>query len=386
MITSRIFVAAILLAPIGFAQIPVDATKSAQARVAPWASGSQGSYLAQFSDDFNRPDAPTLGPNWTVMSGSYSIINNRAVSIGTGSQFVQHASASTPPAQTEVKMDFFAAQQGSPLVFVAGVIGSGASTDNLFCKIQDNDSNGFYDTVWFYKGINGPSWGPTYFGSLATPTASGRIKVYVTNNGDTANLDVDNNFDGNYDEHFSNTGIIAAGMTLGNNMGFSTYNSPAVDNWSGGDGVPPTVVYCTAKINSLGCTPAIGATGAPSSTSTSGFVVSAGQVRNQKVGLLLYSTNGRAAVVFQGGFRCVNAPVKRSIPLNSGGTALPASDCTGVYSLDMNAFSHGVLGGTPSPALILPGQVVDTQFWGRDPGFPVPNNSTLSDALEYTVQ
>jgi hypothetical protein len=147
----------------------------------------------------------------------------------------------------------------------------------------------------------------------------------------------------------------------------------------------PATVYCTAKLNSLGCLPSIASTGSASSTSTSGFVVRATQVRNQKPGLLLYSTTGRAATPFQGGFLCVLGPVRRSIGVSSNGSPLPASDCTGMYSIDMNAFAHGVLGGTPSAALVLTGQVVETQWWGRDPGFAAPNNSTLSNALEYTV-
>ncbi|HTF91128.1 MAG TPA: hypothetical protein VK843_22120 [Planctomycetota bacterium] len=145
------------------------------------------------------------------------------------------------------------------------------------------------------------------------------------------------------------------------------------------------VTYCTAKANSLGCMPAISSTGAASASASSGFLLKGSNVRNQKAGLLIYTNGGRAAVPFQGGMRCVNTPIKRSVALNSGGTPLPVSDCTGVYSFDMNAFAIGGLGGHPAAYLATAGTVVDTQFWGSDPGFAAPNNSTLSDGLEYTV-
>jgi hypothetical protein len=148
---------------------------------------------------------------------------------------------------------------------------------------------------------------------------------------------------------------------------------------------PPPSSYCTAKINSLGCTPSIRFSGIASASASAGFVVSGSNVRNQRNGLLFYGVNGRAASAFQGGVLCVATPIKRTLATQSGGSALPANDCSGVYSIDMNSFAIGALGGTPLPALTIVGTVVDCQFLGRDPGFPAPNNTTLTDGLEYSI-
>ena len=147
---------------------------------------------------------------------------------------------------------------------------------------------------------------------------------------------------------------------------------------------PEVVTYCTAKVNSLGCTPTIGSTGIPSATAGSGFVVSAVSVINNKPGLFIYSNGGRATVPFYGGLRCIENPVRRTKPQISLGNP-PPNDCSGVYSIDMNAWAVGALGGFPQIYLTIPGSVVNCQAWGRDNGFVPPNNATLSDALEYTV-
>jgi hypothetical protein len=81
----------------------------------------------------------------------------------------------------------------------------------------------------------------------------------------------------------------------------------------------------------------------------------------------------------------VQAPVRRTPSVDAGGTALPVQDCTGVFSIDMNAFASGALGGNPLPALQVVGTQVHCQFWGRDQGYPSPNNTTLTDGLAYTV-
>lgn len=145
-----------------------------------------------------------------------------------------------------------------------------------------------------------------------------------------------------------------------------------------GSGEAPTV-YCTAKTNSLGCAPQIGSFGTPSATTGTGFLVTASGVYNRKYGMLLYTTAGRASTPFFGGTLCLAAPLRRTPSLNSGGSA-SGDDCTGTYAFDFNAYVALGL----DPALVA-GATVDAQFYSRDPGFPVPDNIGLTDALEFVL-
>jgi hypothetical protein len=110
-------------------------------------------------------------------------------------------------------------------------------------------------------------------------------------------------------------------------------------------------------------------------------------VRNQKAGLLLYGLAGRASLPFSGGLLCLAPPVRRAPVQQAGGNGAPANDCSGTYAIDMNAFAAGAWlpPGNPHAALLVPGTQVNCQWWARDQGFPAPNNTSLSDALEYFV-
>jgi hypothetical protein len=145
---------------------------------------------------------------------------------------------------------------------------------------------------------------------------------------------------------------------------------------------PAQTTYCTAKINSLGCSPSIGYSGLPSATLPTAFVIQASQVRNNKSGLLFYGVNGKVGSPFQGGTLCIKTPIRRTPSVVAGGTPPPANDCTGVFSMDFNAFAQSGLG---DPALQIAGTVVDVQWWGRDPGFAPPNGTTLSNALDFVM-
>jgi hypothetical protein len=135
--------------------------------------------------------------------------------------------------------------------------------------------------------------------------------------------------------------------------------------------------YGVAQRNSLGCTPAIGSSGTPSATASSGFSITCSQVINNKTGLLFYSTTGAAAAPFLGGFLYCKAPTMRTPTRNSFGSA-SGSDCSGHFSIDFDAWIHG----GSDPALVF-GRSVWAQWWSRDPG--AASTTNLSDAITFVI-
>jgi hypothetical protein len=135
-------------------------------------------------------------------------------------------------------------------------------------------------------------------------------------------------------------------------------------------------VYCTARTNSLGCLPAIGAAGEASFTNLSTCTITATNELNQKSGLFYYGY-APAAVPFQGGFKCVSSPTIRTPLQNSGGSA-SGSDCTGAYSFDFGTWMQ-----TGVDAALVPGREIYGQYWSRDPqAFPMTN---LTDAVRIEI-
>jgi len=141
-------------------------------------------------------------------------------------------------------------------------------------------------------------------------------------------------------------------------------------------GTPP-VIYCTAKMNSQFCVPAIGFQGTPSLSATGPFRITATNLLNNKQGLVFYGY-AQAAVPFQGGTLCVQSPVKRTAATSTGGAAT-GNNCTGTFNFDFKAL---IQSGT-DPVLQVVGQQVSAQIWSRDPadGF----TTSLTNALRFQI-
>ncbi|MBI5435188.1 MAG: PD40 domain-containing protein [Planctomycetes bacterium] len=141
--------------------------------------------------------------------------------------------------------------------------------------------------------------------------------------------------------------------------------------------VDPPVAYCTAKVNSLGCTPLVTSVGFASATWAGAFDLTCSSVLNGKQGMLVYSIGGDTQLPFSGGYLCISLPLKRtSLSSTRGGTG--GLDCSGVLTLDFNAFVQS--GANPA---LVDGVGVWVQFWSRDGGDPF--GSSLSAALAFTL-
>jgi hypothetical protein len=138
---------------------------------------------------------------------------------------------------------------------------------------------------------------------------------------------------------------------------------------------PTPVAYCTGKLNSLGCVPAISAVGIPSATFGNGFTLRTPNVVGHRSVMYVHGTMGPQTLAFHGGILCVQVPLMRHAPTTSGGAA---GTCDGVLSEDFNTYiASGV-----DPALV-PGASVWIQNWSRDPGGVI--SDSLSNALQLII-
>jgi hypothetical protein len=168
-------------------------------------------------------------------------------------------------------------------------------------------------------------------------------------------------------------------------IGSAGYDQPGVP--SGGtayvyDDDPLFTLYCTAGTSASGCQATIGASGVPSATAVSGFVLSASGAEGAKSGNFIYGTGARQALSWGNGtsYRCFASPVMRGAIQNGTGTP---GQCDGSYAEDLNArwcASCPRPNHNPGPGVTLRGQL-----WHRDPQSTSNRTSGFSDAVEWTL-
>ncbi len=193
-------------------------------------SGLGGGTLAAGSidsDDFNRA---SLGSGWQQeFSGSFLISADKLVS-GSGNDWISRVGTTAAYEDQTVEFDLGFGPTG--LTYVAAVTGIG--TEQLYTKVQSN-SGGAYDFIGFYQGFNGGGIG-TYGGFVGiTPVQGGHVRMYISNAGDTMNVDIDEDLDGVYEYHYESSGILASFSGLGTGTGLGGWAADC-DNWELGDG------------------------------------------------------------------------------------------------------------------------------------------------------
>ncbi|HRD82490.1 MAG TPA: choice-of-anchor Q domain-containing protein, partial [Saprospiraceae bacterium] len=196
-------------------------------------------------DNFNRPDGTNMGANWTEQTGDISILNNRAV--GTNGSAMTFTGTTTGD---RACVDVFAG--GAALQFGQIYLKWTSSSDNLYVKVQDNDSNGTYDRVFmgrdaglvFNQNCNGGF-------SIASPFSSARITAYLS--GNTLVLEVYTNFDGTADQTYQCDGVPSKNGTA---VGLSFFGPTSLDNFgipdlndADNDGIADVCDNCPATTN-----------------------------------------------------------------------------------------------------------------------------------------
>ena len=137
--------------------------------------------------------------------------------------------------------------------------------------------------------------------------------------------------------------------------------------------------YCTAGTSASGCTATIGATGTPSATASTGFLLTAMGLEGNRGGMFFYGNNGRQTSPWGKGtsLQCVKPPVKRAGQLAGTGTN---GQCDGLFTQDLNALWSAVPAKNPGV-----GATVQAQLWYHDPLNTSNRTTSLSDAIELTV-
>lgn len=178
--------------------------------------------FATMCDDFNRSNS-TVVDGWTEQSGDWQIYDNKLQSPGTGvwNYITMDGSSQTNGCVT------VRAIYGSPVqVKFIAVLGrfSGESSSLLF-KIQDNDANGYWNSIWLYENRNNLIF------YLTSQNYGTDAIIQMEYHGSDVTLRVDTDRDGSWE--YENT--VTVSNTSAGHCGIGAYRSAFADDFCCGE-------------------------------------------------------------------------------------------------------------------------------------------------------
>ncbi len=194
------------------------------------------SAMAQWSDNFDRPDGP-IGGDWTVTSGTWAVLGNRGTHTSTAAnEILTHNSANLGYLNSVTYLDVFATTSGGSQ-FSGVLIGLGGA-DSIMVKIQDQTTSALgFSNIGIYHRTSATGWGAwtgtgTGFAALTGQFLSGRLKVSFPD-ADTLLAEIDTDFNGTPEQAYTKTGVSALAANLGTGFGIAAWgNTATFDNWA----------------------------------------------------------------------------------------------------------------------------------------------------------
>ena len=174
-------------------------------------------------DDFNRPNAPDLGLNWTIQYANAEIVDGMARAL----EGAPNAALATFNGVTANNAFVDVYHIGSDTTYLALVLGYEDVSNNYFIKIQDNGGAGAFNYAAFYYGNNG---GGGSFFPLDALFSSGRLTAFMS--GTIATLWIDSNFDGTPEQTYTYDYGTSTG---GDGIGLGLYGTARADNFGTGE-------------------------------------------------------------------------------------------------------------------------------------------------------
>ncbi|MGK0216689.1 MAG: hypothetical protein ACI9HE_000161 [Planctomycetota bacterium] len=136
-------------------------------------------------------------------------------------------------------------------------------------------------------------------------------------------------------------------------------------------------LYCTAKVNSLGCTPTLTWQGTPSLTGPNDFRVIADDLLNQQAGVMFWGL-AEANTPWLGGTLCVGSTIHRLPTKMTTGAGAPGTNCNGRFA---QMFSQARMNANGLQA----GMDVYMQLYYRDPAHQDGSGAGTTAGVHFTI-